>query len=376
MKSRSIAIFVALIIVPCLTGLTKAYSAECYKIKSIDKASPNLALRYVEQTDSTSRIYAVLTMPEESGEAFLVNVPRSVLVSDGDMDYKLLHAHNIPVLDESMLEFSILEDNDRKLNFILEFEKFPIDEKLDLVDKSSDDSPLNLRGICVDATETKNVDSKRFMASTALPRCGRYYEEGASYTYYLRDGVFVSCHSSYGSKHFTLYISIVNNSDHGILFNTRNLTIKGDKPKGKGSVEVDLPLFSKNDYTSLLEDEDSYMADKASHSAGLSEIGSAVSFASIGVPWRSLEHTGLNVLGGFLRDISTNAAKPYLAELDKTRAERTKNYLQSQSIKPGESHSGFLRVEKPKQVKNFRLTIHMDGYDFEFGDRIYGDNEK
>ena len=57
---------------------------------------------------------------ERYSEAFLVNVPRSVLVSDGDMDYKLLHAHNIPVLDESMLEFSILEDNDRKLNFILE----------------------------------------------------------------------------------------------------------------------------------------------------------------------------------------------------------------------------------------------------------------
>ena len=59
-------------------------------------------------------------------------------------------------------------------------------------------------------------------------------------------------------------------------------------------------------------------------------------------------------------------AKPYLAELDKTREERTKNYLVSQSVKSGDSHSGFLRVERPKKINDWLVTLHMDGYDFVF----------
>ena len=99
---------------------------------------------------------------------------------------------------------------------------------------------------------------------------------------------------------------------------------------------------------------------------GLYEIGSAVSFASIGVPYRSLEHTGLNVLGGFIQDAQNSMAKPYLAELDKTRAERTSNYLLSQSLKPGESISGFFRITRPKKVNHFSVTVNMDSYGFVF----------
>lgn len=348
-----------------------ALSAECLKISSVDNGSANVSLRYLQQTDTSSLVYAVLSIPEERSEAVLVNVSRVLYVTDGEMNYKLIGARNIPVEDESMLEFAILEGQQKKLNFILEFEKFPIDEKFDIVDVASDgDGSLDFKGICVDPTARKEVDANRFTKSTDLPRCGKFYDEGRSTVYYVRDGVFVSLYSTYSNDHFTFHFSIVNKSDHGILFNTDNLKVTGHKPSLKAPVEVELPLISKGSYVNSVAMDDMATAKSETRSEAMTEIGSALSFASIGLPWRSPERIGLDVLGGVVRDISYEKARPYIAELDRTRAERTKNYLQSQSLKPGESHIGFIQAQKTKKVKDFHIVLHMDSYDFEFFDSI------
>ncbi|MCQ2170829.1 MAG: hypothetical protein MJY48_04640 [Bacteroidales bacterium] len=343
-----------------------AFSADCKKIASVDSGNANVSLRYVEQTDSTSLVYAIFTLPAEITEPVYVNVARKIYVTDGEMNYSLVRAHNVPVEDESVLEYAILENKDRKLNFILEFEKFPIDEKFDIVDESSETEGLNFRGVSVDASSSKSVDAKRFMSSTQLCRYGKFYDNGNCISYYDRDGVVVAANASYGDDNFTLYLSLVNNSDHGILFNTKNLTVKGHKPKGRDSVEVNLYVYSKNDYVDLVAAEDRYEAQKQVQSNGMREVESAVSFATIGTPIRSAERTGLTILSGVLKDINYNRVKPHLAELDKTREERTKDYLLSQSIDAGESHSGFLRISRPKKVNDCMVTLHVDGYDFSF----------
>ena len=370
MKSSKIAARIALTAVLGIFCAPVVHSEECYRISSVDTQNTNVSLRYLSQTDSTSLVYCIFNLPEEASDEVLFNVSRKLYVTDGEINYGLIAAHNVPVEDESVLEYCILEGKDRKLNFILEFEKFPADEKFDIVDDSSRDNGLNFQGICVDMSSPKTVDAGRFMKSTALPRCGQYYDDGKCYSYYERDGVFVSCRSSYGDDNLMLYLSLVNNSDHGILFNTKNMTVTGHKLKKKDSVEVNLPILSKNDYVSLVANTDVYEAEMQNGSQGLSEVGSAISFASIGLPFRSLEYSGLQALGGFVRDVNRNSIKPYLAELDRTRGERTKNYLQSQSIKPGESHSGFLRVERPKNVNDWLVSLHMDDYNFEFYYRI------
>ena len=348
-----------------------ALSAECYKISSVDSGNANVSLRYLQQTDTSSLVYAVLSIPEDRTDAALVNVSRVLYATDGENNYKLIGAQNIPVEDESMLEFSILEDQQKKLNFILEFEKLPLDEKFDIVDAaSSGEGSLNFKGVCVDPTARKEVDANRFTKSTELPRCGRFFDEGHSTDYYVRDGVFVSLYSTYSDDHFTFYLSIVNKSDHGILFNTGNMKVTGHRPNRKTPEEVILPLISKGSYVNAVAMNDVATARYETKSVALSELGSALSFASIGLPWRSPERIGLDVLGGVVRDISYEKARPYIAELDKTRAERTKNYLQSQSLKPGESHIGFIQAQRTKKAKDFHIVLHMDGYDFEFFDSI------
>ena len=364
-------------IVLSLYLIVPAGAEELYRISSVEKSNANTSLRYVRQTDTTTQIFAVFTMPEEATDAVLFNLPRTLHATDGDLDYKMVNAHNVPIADESMIEYSVLEGNQKKLNFILEFEKIPIEDKFDIIDNTEGGRDLDFQGISVDMASTKELDSKRFLKSTNLPRCGMYYDEGNCYTYYLRDGVLITMRSTYAKDNFCLYITIINNSDHGILFNTGNIRATGHKAKGGDTTVVNLPLMSKNDYVHMVETMDVYSARQASESRGLSEIGFAMSLASIniatstfGSPYNNPEYVGLGIAGGFLRDIEYSRTKPYLAELDKTREERTKNYIQSQSIKPGESHSGFLRMKKDKRVFDFDVIIPMDGYDFEFYYRI------
>lgn len=302
----------------------------------------------------------------EGPAPYTKNVNRKIHVSTPDGDYALLNTCQIPVMNEADAKFAYLKGEQPALNFSLEFEKFPIDEKFDIVDESSETEGLNFRGVSVDASSSKSVDAKRFMSSTQLCRYGKFYDNGNCISYYDRDGVVVAANASYGDDHFTLYLSLVNNSDHGILFNTKNLTVKGHKPKGRDSVEVNLYVYSKNDYVDLVAAEDRYEAQKQVQSNGMREVESAVSFATIGTPIRSAERTGLTILSGVLKDINYNRVKPHLAELDKTREERTKDYLLSQSIDAGESHSGFLRISRPKKVNDCMVTLHVDGYDFTF----------
>lgn len=370
MNRLSIISKTILTFVVCCACAFSASSAQCYKISSVDKGNPDIALRYLEQTDTTTLIYAVLTLPDEIREPILFNISKSVHITDGDFDYKLVKAHNAPIEDESLLEYCILDGKQRKLNFILEFEQFPFEDKFDMVDDPDDDRTLNFQGISVDSSTGKDFNRDRFLRSTKLTRCGEFYDKGDCYLYYDRDDVFVSCHSSYGDDNFTLYLSIFNDSDHGVLFKTDNLTIKGHQVKKQDTTLVDLHLYSKSEYVDLVASNDRYEASRASRSEGLSEIGSIISLSSIGIPWRSVEHSGLRILGGFLQDIEHNYSKPYRAELEKTREERTKNYLQSQSIKSGENLCGYIRVTRPKNVNDYYLVLHMDGYDFEFYESI------
>ena len=370
MNRSTIAANTALSLLLCILCAFQAYSEECFPVSSVERGNDRVALKYVEQTESSCLVYAVFTVPDEVSEPVLINVSRSSYVTDGKDDFKFVRAYNVPVYDESIPEFSILEDGDRKLNFILEFEKFPLDGRFDIIDDPSNDEALNIYGVCVDTATGKEVDRNRFTGSTRPARCGEYFEEGNNNMYYIRDGVFVSCHSSCSDEYFTLYLSIVNESDHGILFKNDNIAVKGNRVKNKNATEVDLPLLSKNEYVRLVESDDFQEAEKSSHSEGLEEIGLAVSFAALGTQFRSMERVGLKFLGGLIQDINHINARPYLAELDKTRAERTKNYLQSQSIRPGDSHTGFIKVKRPKKVNDFLMTLHMDGYDFQFYSKI------
>lgn len=333
-------------------------------VVSTEQSPDRAQLTCVQQTDTSTRVFVRYTYDGTDYE--LKNVSGTMHAEIDGMSYKLTDAYGIPIDNEAVREFCLLEKQGQKLNFILEFEKFPVDQLFDLIEDESGDSAWNFRGVRVDTESTKAIDDERFLASTPSVICGKYYEDGISYEYYLRNNVFVSAHHSYGDDHFTIYLTVDNASDHGILFNTRSIKAICYKQKGNGIKEIELPYISKNDYVAEIAMEDRYVARSQVSSKAMDGVSTSLSLLATGAPFGSIERAGLRVATGVMADIENARMMPYLKELQATREERTKNYLQSESLAPGQVLNGLFRIERKKRADNFTITIPMDGYDFVF----------
>lgn len=342
--------------------LCGAFSSQAqFRISSVRKAHPDIQLKYVKQTDTTTQVFGVFTMPQVDTFPALLSFSRRMHISDGDMDYRLLDSDNIPVMDGSIEAYAVFDKPGQKTNLILEFEKIDLSAPFDLIENESDDKAFNFYGIEVDTTSIKKLDNKRYLSSAPVMRCGEFYEDGHHYTFYEKDGVFVAAYPVRSDDFFMYHFIVVNDSDHGVLLNTGTMKATGRKFFPKEIKEVGLNILTPNDYKDLVWSNDRYQAEKEAKSQGLSEVGSAVSIASIGLQYRSPEYTGLRVLGGFLRDINSNNMKPYMKELDATREERVRVYLRSQSLKAGENLSGVLYVDrKEKRIEECVLTVPID----------------
>lgn len=332
-----------------------------FRISNVRKSNPDIQLKYVKQTDTTTQVFGVFTMPQVDTFPALLSFSRRMHITDGDMDYRLLDSDNIPVMDGSIEAYAVFDKPGQKTNLILEFEKVDLSGPFDIIENESDDKAFNFYGIEVDTTATRKLDNKRYLSSAPVMICGEFYEDGHHYTFYEKDGVFVAAYPVRSDDFFMYHFTVVNDSDHGVLLNTGAMKATGRKFFPKEIKEVGLNILTPSDYEDLVWSNDKYRAEQEAKSQGLSEAGSAVSFASIGLSFRSPEYTGLRVLGGFLQDINNNNMKPYMKELDATRKERVSVYLRSQSLKAGENISGVLYVDrKEKRVEECTLTVPID----------------
>lgn len=343
-----------------LLGGAVSAQAQC-RISSVRKAHPDLQLKYVRQTDTTTQVFGVFTMPQADSFPALLSFSRRMHITDGDMDYRLLDSDNIPVMDGSIEAYAVFDEPGQKTNIILEFEKVDLSAPFDIIENESDEKAFNIYGIEVDTTATRKLDNKRYLSSAPVMLCGEFYDDGHHYTFYEKDGVFVAAYPVRSDDFFMYHFTIVNDSDHGILMNTGKMKATGRKVLPKETKDVNLSILTPNDYEDLVRSNDNYRAQKAAESQGLNEIGNAVSYASIGLPYRGAEYTGLHVLGGFIKDINRNNMQPYMKELDATRDERVRVYLRSQSLKAGENLKGVLYVDrKESRIEDCILTVPID----------------
>ena len=345
-------------------GVFTAYS-QVHPISSVGRGYDPLSLKYVCQTDSSTLVYAVFTRPDSTEYLAL---PHELHVSQSDMDYMVMNSYNIPIYDGAMPSAVLFEKERQKLNIVMEFEKFSVNEPFDLIlDDLEEDEVYNIYDIRVDTLSVKKIDMKRFLASTPKTFIGKYSDSGLDYTYYDHNGVFVSAAlDGVGSRYVTMALNIYDDSDHGALFSTKNITGISKTVKKKKEKMVQLYLLDKKDYRSDLADSDFKKAVSETGAAGMSIVSHGLWMGSIGTPINSAADIGLRALSAVTASVGYQAVKPALQELDKTREERVGNYLQSQSIKAGESLGGILRFYSVDNMTDFKFTLNMDDYDFEF----------
>lgn len=338
-----------------------------FPVTSSNAGNGDIKIKYVTPTDSTVLVYAVYTCSGISTDngPMSIYLDRSLHVETDDMDYRLLNAFNIPIYDEARGEKALLFRNGEKLNFIMEFEVFPYDAPFSIVERN-DGMSFNVSDVVVDTSSVAKVNTKRFLNSTPCLKGGSFADEGHLYSYYEQDGFFIAAYGIYSDTYQTVYMTIINNSDHGVMLNTFSSKFKGFGTMKNGN-KVEMTPLTKSEYESVLADHYRYVAENSTYgNKGLSILDNALFFTGIDLEYRSWGRAGVEVARALVDDAQRENTKPYLNELAKSRAARIGNYLQSQSLKAGESYSGYMKFKRSRKCKLFELEVTIDGRTFPF----------
>jgi len=284
--------------------------------------------------------------------------------------YKLLNSVNLPVYDEAEKKYLIVGPGESQ-NFIMEFEKFPLQDGFDLLenDKKSDDSCVNFYGIHVEKIDTTAIiNTDRFLNAYPTTTYGTYSEGGKGYPYYLRDGIFIGVNADnrddgklFGPGDLMFNVEIINDSDHGVMIDMNNIWITGHKKKKDGSVdEFAIPKYSPESYEQFLASQD-YEAAKRATSGNLDRAGYLLrreSYNSNNSEWGKL---GFSILSSMTEQMISNNVNEYLKNHPKERL----SAMKTTSLKSGKSINGFVACSK-KKADYYVIHVKFDDYEFTF----------
>lgn len=351
-----------------LTALAaSAFMAQAQNpISSVGFSNGDVKLKWVAQTDSSTVIYAVYTRPEGPDAPEKLSLSRTCRLEADDIDYKLIGAENIPIMDEALPAYVVLNEPSQKINFRMEFEKFPSEEPFNLSSRDTSSLCFDFVDVRVDTATTKKLNPEKFLSSASGLICGSYSDEGYDYRFYYRDGFFMAAYSYYTQSYFTVNLDIWNDSDHGVRLRTDQMTAVAQIRRGKSIVDKDLHILDKNEYRNNVASSDYYEAHNTVGSGVAEGVKDGLFFTQLGMPYRSWERIGLRAVSSLIDDAQEELARPRMKELDATREDRISGYIQSQSIAKGENYSGYMKIDYVKNAESFKLVVPINGYDHEF----------
>lgn len=347
-------------IVPILLFLLLAIEAGAqHPVTSVQTCPDNIKIKYVLQGEKSTYVFATYTKQSEDQSAICLS--RKTMACIEDENFKLLEAYSMPIFDEADQAFILLEQIGQKLNFVLEFEKIPLGESFDIRAIDYQDRNFVVTGITVDTSIVKQFDGKRFVESTPYVKKGKYFKDGTVFIYYTKEGVWVTIDASLGSEYLTLNVSIVNDSDHGILLDLKKMTAISKKTIRDKEIEESMHILSKSEYNDIWAKSDANEEYYAKSNSALGKVGSLVSHESWQHDIWSWERTGLDILGSIIAEENEKNIQPYRDRLETARKEGLKAYLQNQSIAAGDSYSGYIKLKRNKKQKLAIVTIVVDG---------------
>ena len=340
-----------------------------WKVESVENGEPNSKLLQVLNTENSTLVYASYEtdLPDAEFENLFLN--RKTHVKVNGEKYKLLNSVNLPMQNDAEQTYAHLRPGHNEFNFVMEFEKFPVEGGFDILEDSSKDGPkvFNFRGVAVSPIDsTKVINTARFLDNGSPVIQGFKVIDGNNYLYQIRDGVCVTCNAEivagdWFSNNEMFHIDIVNNSDHGIMFDFNKCYVVGRKYKKNGKVEEKgWKKFTPDSYDQFLASQD-YDEARRQTSGVLDEVGRQLDREKYHTNYGSWERIGWEALAALNQHAIDNRVEQYMKEHphDRPRA------LRSQGIQPGESIHGYIASEK-KKADTVTLSIPMDDYYFEF----------
>ena len=202
----------------------------------------NVKLLQVDQEDEATLLYFTFTSEKETSYIYISDNIR--LKADGK-DYSLISAGNIPVSHDGK-DKSVAGRVGMKVNFVLAFEKAPIDQPFDVIENELSTTAFNFHQIKVNTkSRTRRYDMNVFLEDTPLKPRFRYTVDGCDFKVVKPKGLILAfCFTTDADNadEAVVMLDVVNRSGKSVQFSKEDCKITGYKKDKPLQIPLDASL--------------------------------------------------------------------------------------------------------------------------------------
>lgn len=395
-----------------------AHISAQFKVTMANSNDPNIRFVSAINTEESTFLYVTKTSTQES-ETFTCG---KLNATSGYKKFKMKNCYNIPKYNEAEPAYVVLDKPGQTHNFMIEFEKLPMNTTFDIIEEVEGGQPWTFSGVKIDTlSRMEFIDPNDFIGATPAKTFGNYASKGTVYTYYLNNGIVLTAHFAKGKnygKYYQVYLDIINNTDHSIAFNITNVEAQGYTIKKEVPTYFALETLSADEYDKKVRNRQAWNSffnawgqASAANNAGTTTVNTSTTTSSYGSSHTSGGYSGGSVsaaaavgTGGAAVGVGASAyagrsysdtyssnttttnsstvihdgAIQYMAQqqaaqniaaydeaLAYDRANLWENYLKVNTIKSGEAYGGFFNI-KYKKADGLVIKIKIDGVVYTF----------
>ncbi len=389
-----------------------------FKVTMTNSSDPSIKFVSAANTDESTFLYVTKTATKEDVSFTCGDLCATV----GYKKYKMKNIYNVPKYNEAEPAYVVLDKLGQTHNFIIEFDKLPMNTSFDIIEQIESGIPWTFSGVMIDTLSHMDfIDPNDYIESTPSKILGLYASRGTVYSYFLNNGIVLTAHfekaKNYG-KYYTVYLDIINNTDHSIAFNMANVEAQGYNVKKDVRKYFDLETLAAEEYDKKVRNRQAwnsffnawnqvsaadeagittvnsssttnsygsshtsrgYSGSSVSAAAGVGTGGAAVGVGASAYGGRSYSGTYSNnttttnsstvIKDGAVQYMARQQAAQNIAAYDEAlandRANLWENYLKRNTIKSGETYGGFFNI-KYKSADGFVIKIKIDGNIYTF----------
>lgn len=409
--------FLRTLVLVILMAVSASVSAQFNVTMSSDN---DHAIKFVSAVNTDESTYFYVTKTAKRDEESFTCGKFSATV--GYKKYKMKDCYNVSKYSEAEPAFVILDKAGQSHNFIMEFEKLPMNTTFDIVEEVDEGTPWTFSGVMIDTLSRVDfIDPNDFVGATPAKIIGRYASKGTVYSYYINDGIVLTAHfakaKNYG-KYYQVYLDIINNTDHSVAFDIANVEAQGVTIKKEVPTYFALETLTADEYDKKVRNRqawnsffNAFAEASAANNAGVTTVNTSTTTNSYGSSHTTGTYNGASasvgaavgtggaavgvgvsaysgrynsdtyssntttsnsstvIHDGAIQYMARQQAAQNIAAYDNAlaydRANLWENYLKINTIKSGESYGGFFNI-KYKKADSIVINIKIDGVVYRF----------
>jgi len=339
-----------------------------WRITGTDK-SENSSCKLIQilESDDATFIFGTITNPSEDLYPHST-ISRTTRVYVDDEPYKLLNSVNLPIYDEATPLHAQISPH-QKLNFIMQFEKFPVTDGFDLIEKESQhtEGTYNFYGIHIENTGLESMADDSFLDVYPAILYGDFSNEGKVTQYYIFQDLTLSCtrdieyRDQYGQPDYVFFLTFENGSgkDLSLKFG-KDVWITGHSTKNNGKEdEKTMKIIRQDEYERYFYGKD-YNAARHIVDGTAAELSDAAEQAK-----NRTINSDVRAAAGLFSLISLASTDKEVKEYMKAHPSDRPSALNDCTIRSGEKKAGYVAFQT-KKMDRYVLHVNIGGYEYRF----------